>query len=159
MQQYLDIGDGGAFKAATGFTGGVTHKRDICGALSGGVMAIGLAYGRTQYTEGLTAHEQPEYMETNLRVDKLCERFEEMFRSRRCGDVWVVVRSADYREYPSFNTIEAVLDHDRCGDVTGPAARLAAEIILEPVELSQEEINEELENLRQVREMQKRQSK
>ena len=156
---HFDIGDGSAFKAATCFTGGVTHKREICGALSGGVMAIGLAYGRGEYTEGKTAHEQPEYMEANLRVSKLCERFEEMFGSLRCQDVFIFARGDEYKEYPKYNTLEAFLDHDNCGRVTGPAARLAAEVMLEPVELYQAGIDEELENLKQAREEQRRQSK
>ena len=121
-------------------------------------MAIGLAYGRPKYTEGKTAHEEPEYMESVLRSRQLCDRFKEMFRSLRCGDVKVVVRGADYREYTRFNTLENFLDHAKCGDVTGPTARLAAEVILEPTEYYTADINAELEDLRQVREQQKSQS-
>lgn len=153
---YFDIGDGSAFKAATCFTGGVTHKREVCGALSGGVMAIGLAYGRGKYAKGLTAHEQPEYVEAKLRVNKFCEKFEKMFGSLRCESVFITVRGKSYKAYPKYNTLEAFLDHDNCGRVTGPAARLAAEVMLEPVELYQEGIDEELGNLKQVREEQRR---
>ncbi|MFC1916023.1 C-GCAxxG-C-C family protein [Chloroflexota bacterium] len=158
LQRCLDIGDGGAFKAATSLTGGVTQGTEACGALVGGVMAIGLAYGRAKYTEGKTAHEEHEYMESLLRTQKFCGRFKGKFGSLRCCDIWGVVRGPDYKKYDRFNTLESFLDHDKCGDVTGPAARLAAEVILEPTEYYAAGINAELADLKQAREEQKSRS-
>jgi C_GCAxxG_C_C family probable redox protein len=37
-----------ACRLAAGFGGGLAHTNDICGALSGAVMAIGLKYGATE---------------------------------------------------------------------------------------------------------------
>jgi len=34
-------------KLASGFTGGIGRSGSVCGALTGGVMALGLAFGRT----------------------------------------------------------------------------------------------------------------
>lgn len=38
-----------AFKIATPFGGGMGHAGQICGAVSGGLMAIGLSHGITEY--------------------------------------------------------------------------------------------------------------
>jgi C_GCAxxG_C_C family probable redox protein len=37
-----------AKKVACGFGGGISHTGNICGAVSGAIMAIGLKYGKTQ---------------------------------------------------------------------------------------------------------------
>ena len=36
-----------ALKIANGFGGGIARKQEICGAVSGAIMAIGLKYGKT----------------------------------------------------------------------------------------------------------------
>lgn len=155
LQQYLDLGDGEAFKAASAFVGGVAGMREVCGALTGGVMAIGLAYGRAKFEAGKVGLEQPDYVEARVRAGRLCDRFKEKFGSLRCSDIKVSIRGADYKEYTSYNTIEAFEDHAKCGDVTGPTACLAAEIILQPTELFVAEINVKLGELAQLRELQK----
>ena len=40
-----------AFKIATPFGGGMGHAGQICGAVSGALMAIGLARGITEYDQ------------------------------------------------------------------------------------------------------------
>lgn len=87
-----------------------------------------------------------------MRASKLCDRFKEKFGSLRCVDVMV---SVGRKEFPRFNTIEAFEEHAKCEHVTGPAARLAAEIILQPTELFADEINELLDDMRQIRKQQK----
>jgi C_GCAxxG_C_C family probable redox protein len=39
-------------KLSSGFTGGIGKSGNICGALTGGVMALGLAFGRTEPDTG-----------------------------------------------------------------------------------------------------------
>jgi C_GCAxxG_C_C family probable redox protein len=44
--------DNQTLKMATGFSGGIGNtRRDLCGALSSGIMIIGALYGRTQPNE------------------------------------------------------------------------------------------------------------
>ena len=155
LQSHLDIGNGEAFKAASAFAGGVAGTHEVCGALAGGVMAIGLAYGRAKYEAGKVGREQPESVEAGARASRLCEKFKEEFGSLRCSDIKVSIRGDNYKDYTRFDTIEAFEDHAKCGDVTGPAARLAAEIILQPIEPFAAEINAQLEEIAQVRILQK----
>jgi C_GCAxxG_C_C family probable redox protein len=81
MQEYLGCEDELIFKAATGFGGGVGRMGDICGALSGGVMAIGLQYGRT------TKEDQTSGPKTYALTEKLYGLFEQEFGSPTCYEI------------------------------------------------------------------------
>ena len=157
LQRHLNIGNGGAFKAASALAGGVATKREVCGALIGGVMAIGLAYGRAKFEAGKVGREQPDYVEAQVRATRLCDRFRERFGSPICRFVRYSVREPGFKEHTNYDTIEQFEDHAKCGDVTGPTARLAAEIILQPTESFVAEINAKLEEIAQVRKLQKQQ--
>ena len=157
LQRNFDLEDGKAFKAASAFAGGVAGMREVCGALLGGVMAIGLAYGRANFEPGKITREQPAFLEASIRSRILCERFRETFGTLRCCDLKVSIRGDDYKEYPRFDTLESFEDHAKCGDVTGPAARLAAQILLEPTELFMDEMNDLALDIVKVRKLQKAQ--
>lgn len=66
-------------KIATPFGGGIGRRGSVCGAVSGGVMAIGLAYGRM----GVNDDKEKAY-ELALRF---YERFEKEFGSVLCYDL------------------------------------------------------------------------
>ena len=106
LQQHLQLGDAGAFKASSPFAGGVARMREACGALIGGVMAIGLAYGRTKFEAGKVALEQPDFVEAIVRANKLGERFKEKFGCLRCGDVQKIVHGPDFKPNVRY-TVEA----------------------------------------------------
>jgi len=154
LQRHLDIGDGGALKSASALAGGVAAMRESCGALLGGVMAIGLVYGRTKVEDDKIGPENIGFLEARVRSAKLCEQYKEKFGSLRCGDV---MKEVGRKDFPRFDTLEAFEDHAKCAKVTGPAARLAAEVILEPSEAYADSINELLADIRKIREEQKKQ--
>jgi len=154
LQRYLDIGDGGALKSATALAGGVATMREACGALMGGVMAIGLVYGRAKVEDDKIGPENIGFLEARVRSAKLCEQYKEKFGSLRCGDV---MHEVGRKDFPRFDTLEAFEDHAKCSKVTGPTARLAAEIILEPSEAYADSINELLADIGKIREEQKKQ--
>lgn len=131
LQKHLNLGTSESFKAVTALAGGVARSREVCGAVLGAVVAIGLAYGRGQYESGKVGFEQPDFIESLLRGKKFCDRFKEKFGSLRCADIVSKIRGADWN-YPRYNTIERLENHARCGYVTGTAAAFAAEVILEP---------------------------
>lgn len=153
LQRHLNLGNNEVFRAASAFAGGVGMMREACGALLGGVMAISSAYGRANFEAGKVGKEQPAFLEAAARANKFGERFKEKFGSLRCADIKAAVRGT---EYDVVNTIESFEAHKKCGDVTGPAARLAAEIILQPTELFADGIKARLEEIAQVRKLQKR---
>lgn len=81
MQEYMGCEDDLAFMAATGLGGGVGRMGDICGALSGGVMALGLKHGRA------TAEDKESGPKTYSMAEDLYERFEKEFGSATCYDL------------------------------------------------------------------------
>ena len=151
IQQHLKLGNTEVLKAATPFAGGFANIGENCGALTGGMMGIGLAYGRGNFDsvklfdapkEGA---EVPPVTECLIRGAWLCDRFLRRFGSLRCRDIKCVLRERPLGEGWRFRTREQMIDleklHYKCGEVTGSAARLASEIILEPRETFMDEIN------------------
>jgi len=63
-------------RIATGFCGGMALTGGLCGALTGGIMALGLLYGRNSGTESRDA--------VYDRTRRLIEAFEHRFGSTRC---------------------------------------------------------------------------
>jgi C_GCAxxG_C_C family probable redox protein len=66
-------------RIATGFAGGFGGRGLVCGAVSGGVMAIGIKQGRSSETESSSP--------ANGLSLKLCQRFEERFGTTLCHDL------------------------------------------------------------------------
>jgi len=144
LQIHLGLQNEGALLAASAFAGGFGNCGETCGALSGGFMAISLAYGRgSEAFEKIQKIENwkegdafPPIIECIVRGGRFLDRFKERFGSVRCREIRAVVRGRDVNEdfrHPTKETKEKTRqDHHLCGTVTGPAARFAAEIILEP---------------------------
>lgn len=70
-----------ALKFATGFGAGMARKQEVCGAVSGGILALGLKFGRGE-GQGKTVTE-----ETYRRVRDLMARFESEHGSCMCKDL------------------------------------------------------------------------
>ncbi len=66
-------------KIATGFCGGVSRTCGMCGAVSGGIMVVGLFTGRSASTDSIT--------ETYSKVQKLLEEFRLRFGSTNCREL------------------------------------------------------------------------
>lgn len=64
---------------ATGLGGGIGITGDICGALTGAVLALGLAYGRS------TPDQDP--FPCAIHVQELVEQFQKRFGSVNCPDI------------------------------------------------------------------------
>lgn len=70
-----------AFKIANGFGGGIARKQEVCGAVSGAVMIIGLKYGKVLADDSLS-HEK-----TYSMVDHFCKKFIEKNKSINCYEI------------------------------------------------------------------------
>lgn len=70
-----------AAKVAAGFGGGIGRMGDICGALSGAIMILGLKYGATDPKDKATK------MKTYQIVGKVVERFKQACGSTDCRDL------------------------------------------------------------------------
>lgn len=106
-------------KIATAFCSGMARTCGTCGALTGGIMGVSLALGRSRPAESV----QPAYLATQ----RLIHDFEKEFGARDCNvllgcDLGSPAGQAMFRERNLG---------ERCRRYTGTAAELAARVIAE----------------------------
>lgn len=70
-------------KIASGFGGGLGRHGEVCGAITGAVMAIGLKYGRSE-KEGKNKEAKENIYKI---VDSFLKSFEKEFKNTRCIDL------------------------------------------------------------------------
>ena len=125
------LGDMDIIKALSPFPGFGSTGR-ICGAVSGGLISLGLYFGSEDMTN---------YEGTNAAMNAAREflpRFEEMLGSLQCAEIQenvVFGRFMDPRA--SQENRQAFLEakgYEKCALLAGLGARLAAEIIIESME-------------------------
>ena len=104
-------------KISTGFCGGVSRTKGMCGAVSGGVMALGMVFGRTN--ADVTADIAYENVQEFLGL------FKQRYGSLNCFEL-TGCDLGDEKDLKRFRTGGI---KDKCREYTGTAARLAAEII------------------------------
>jgi C_GCAxxG_C_C family probable redox protein len=132
LQQHLDMWNMDVFRAASGFAGGLGGSGELCGALSGGLIAIGFVYGRDALEPIETSGAFANSME---RCAQLCDRFKEEFGGLNCRDVQKLLfgRSWDMRNIEEKEDFLNREDVDKCSYIViKKVARLAAEIIFQP---------------------------
>jgi len=130
LKETLDVGDENIFQASQGLAGGTSlSSQGTCGALAGGMMALGALIGRTyqEFTEGEKKRLVFKY--TKLLYDK----FMKEYGSPLCRDVQTKLFGRSYnlmdkKEYEAFEKAGAHVD--KCPSVAGNTARWTAEIIL-----------------------------
>ncbi len=106
--------------AASGFPVGVGRSKCLCGAVSGGVVAIGYVFGRTEPT----SPKDPASAQTIELAGKLLEAFKESHRVTCCS---ILTRGMDM----------ASGEHkDQCVRFTGEMAAKTAEIIAHAAHIS-----------------------
>jgi C_GCAxxG_C_C family probable redox protein len=141
LQVNLNIGNVDVFRAACPLSGGVGGMGEVCGAVAGGIIAIGTVYGREQFNEKLNAHNDPAVAESRRRARHFLLNFRNEYGYLTCRDIRYQVRGI-----PPFAQLlppdpapedwarvdEMYPNHYKCGEVCARAARLAAETILEP---------------------------
>lgn len=64
---------------ATGFCSGIARTSQMCGALSGGILALNMIYGRRSVNDSVT--------QNYTVVQKLLKEFKEKFGSQNCGEL------------------------------------------------------------------------
>jgi C_GCAxxG_C_C family probable redox protein len=104
-------------KISTGFCGGISRSKGMCGAVTGGVMALGMIFGRT------SADMPPD--DTYLKVRELLTTFETQFGSSNCLDL----TGCDFNEAMERQRWKESGMASKCKDFTGAAARMVTEII------------------------------
>jgi C_GCAxxG_C_C family probable redox protein len=123
MQELLGLHDELALKAATGFGGGVGNMGNMCGAFAGGIMILGMEYGRSRLDQ------KEEKERTYLYCAEWLRRFTDHFHSTNCIDILGV----DLKD-PTLRTQYWTdsSNRERCASETvGTAARLLVEYMEE----------------------------
>jgi C_GCAxxG_C_C family probable redox protein len=127
-------------KAATGFAGGIGRTGSVCGAVLGGVMALGLLYGRDRETmkhpDASVRAQRREEIELKLGtlIKRLRAKFDEEYGSTICNDIETKLfgRSFDKWNPEDRKEKDRLGGHDdKCPKVVGKATRWVAELILE----------------------------
>ena len=116
-----------ALLASTALSAGVARMGEVCGALLGGIMALGLEFG----SDDLSRFDR--YTDTMARSRDLFQAFRERYGSVRCADIQERLFG---RRYDFFNEQDRETWYEdggleKCPGVCATAAGMAAEIILE----------------------------
>ncbi|MCX6662023.1 MAG: C-GCAxxG-C-C family protein [Euryarchaeota archaeon] len=130
LKETLKVGDDTVFKASQGLSGGTSLSSEgTCGALAGGMIAIGFLVGRTyqEFSEGQKKRLVFKY------TRQLYDKFVGEYGSSLCCGVQKKLFGRSYilldkNDYEAFEKAGAHVD--KCTSVAGNAARWTAEIIL-----------------------------
>ena len=127
LQKHLGLDDGAVARAAAPLAGGIALSGEACGALTGALMAIGLAVAPDELEDNqgfLTA------MTSGFRFNR---RFQKHFGETTCRGL----QTSQLGEYYSMADPEAYKNfvelggYETCAGIVGAASRLAAEFLLE----------------------------
>jgi len=127
LQDHLHLEGGSALKASTALAGGIARMGETCGALIGGIMAIGLVLG----SEDLADIQA--YRDSMAASYQMYERFKEEMDSTTCFEIQTKLlgRSFDFKQDESAEEWYKVGGLEQCPMVCGVAARIAADIIMD----------------------------
>jgi len=129
LQEKFDLKDGGVFKAASALSGGIAGRGETCGALIGGIMAIGQVLGR----ESLEDREQ--FQKAMVPAGEMYLNFKEAVGHTLCAEIHKILFGRSFRLYEEEEKKAFVAaggrGPDGCPGVGSKAARIAASIILD----------------------------
>jgi C_GCAxxG_C_C family probable redox protein len=124
VTEEFGLGNMEIIKALSPFPG-LSLTGRICGAVSGGLVALGLYFGSDDmldYQANRTAM---------AAARKLLERFEEKLGSLQCEDIQALVLDHYTNPWADSTAFKEAKGYEKCSLVAGIGARLAAEIIIE----------------------------
>jgi C_GCAxxG_C_C family probable redox protein len=130
VQEKVDGISKDVFKAANSLAGGVARQGETCGALLGAILAIGAVTGRENF-EDLESYRRS--MDLSI---ELFRRFKEEVGHTLCYDIQKAYYGRTYRlfipeEREAFRSI-TTQGGKGCPEICGKAARMVAEMILDP---------------------------
>ena len=139
LQEEFNLGGGTAVVKAAGFTNmGIALEQNICGALLGCILAMGLACGREDLSD--TIYPNPQLVDDTYHLPRslilirtFYQRFIHEFGSWSCRDLQVRIfgRNFETMFLEEEEAFQKAGGHKGCVDLIGKAARLAAETILQ----------------------------
>ncbi len=126
LQEEFGLGNAEVLKAATAMPG-VALRGETCGAVIGPVMALGLAFGRTE------AVDYEGFLRTLRAAHRFCRSFEEEFGSCMCAKVQerLFGRYFDLTDPAQMEEFAAAGASKECRKPAGFAVRVVGRMILE----------------------------
>ncbi len=130
LQTHLNITDSqsftAAFKASTALSAGVARKGETCGALLGGLLALGLETGT------VNLHDFSGYVDTMSVASSVFDRFKEKYGTVKCFEIQEKLfgRSIDFFKDADAEWWYENDGLDKCPGVCAVAARITAEEIM-----------------------------
>lgn len=127
LQEHLGLGNDESFKASVPLAAGVAMRGETCGALLGGLMAVGMATASADMKDG-------DALRNSLAAGfRLAKKVEKEFGTTNCTKIQTdkvgrFYSLADPEQYQAF--IEAD-GYKECSKVCGRIARMTGEFILE----------------------------
>jgi len=136
LQEEFALPNGEALLNSAMFLPGVGSRKEVCGALLGGLMALGLAYGRCRLTDPSYASPELDSEMLNIRRDKIlryCEAFKAAFGSTMCGVIRPLIMGRDYDALDPEDRKQFIANegYKKCRLPAETAARIVAEILVE----------------------------
>jgi len=138
LQEAFGIGDHMSFKAATTLSGGVARRGETCGALLGGLLALGLVRGREDIRD--TQAYRDAMVPANEVVDEFKARlrrefgFKKPLESTICRDIQRSIYGRGY-DLSKPEDYKAFLDAGGHGDLGCPkVCAVAAEVAAEKIQ-------------------------
>lgn len=130
LQDHLDLGDGPTLKASTPLAAGVAMRGETCGALLGGMLAVGIVTAEEDLKDSNALNN------SLAAAFKLAKKVEKEFGTTNCTNIQTdrlgrFYSLADPEQYKAF--IEAG-GYVECPKVVGKIARMTAESILDYLE-------------------------
>jgi len=131
LQEYLGLEDELTFKAASSLCGGLAFSGNTCGALSAGVMVLGMKYGRANIEEGLAG-----LVKGMLPAHRLVKWFEGEFGTTVCRELSGLQMDEELLKAMAAapEAMEAALPAElieKCSQIVGKTAEKVAELISE----------------------------
>lgn len=121
------------YKASTGFSGGLgVTTESQCGALTGGLMFLGMLFGRSFIGRGTDSFDFMQYKSFSL-AQKLKSKFEEEYGSFICGKIHESKLGRHY-QLDDQEELKDFMDagcRPKCAEVVGLGAQWAVETALD----------------------------
>ena len=133
MLEAFGLKDEGAFKAASGLHGGIGGKRDVCGALLGASLMLGLMFGSRVEESGKPKQpHKPGELDTSTRlVGELYKWFKKEFGSVKCHSI----QKRHINEVNDEPDAMGLTDMERMQRVFSKCDRLAAKTAAKAAEM------------------------
>jgi C_GCAxxG_C_C family probable redox protein len=129
LQETFGVVDHNVFTAATPLAGGVARGGEVCGALLGALLFVGMLCGRRKLERTGESKDYSKCMDLSI---KIYDEFKQVYGSVRCKDIHLRLfgRVYDLRNPEDLKIFSESGAMNKCADVMAKAAEIAARHIV-----------------------------